>query len=229
MAANDRMNSASSRLLPARRASAGFTLIEILVALVILLVGLLGLVGLQAKGQQAEMESYQRTQALVLLQDLADRMNANRAGTRAMGYVVAPNAPVGGPGALADCAAIGLTTTAAKDLCMWGNLLRGAAEAASSGSCTTTGTGNACAGAMIGARGCVTYDGTDEIVDSSGAKIAGTGVFTLAIAWQGLAAGYTTPGSDNTKPLSCASGSYGNESLRRVVTSTIRLGSLGNY
>jgi len=80
MAANDRMNSASSRLLPARRASAGFTLIEILVALVILLVGLLGLVGLQAKGQQAEMESYQRTQALVLLQDLADRMNATNRG-----------------------------------------------------------------------------------------------------------------------------------------------------
>ena len=116
MAAIDRMNFASSRMLPARGASAGFTLIEILVALVILLVGLLGLVGLQAKGQQAEMESYQRTQALVLLQDLADRMNANRAGTRAMGYLAAPNAPVGGPGALADCTAAGLTTTAAKDL-----------------------------------------------------------------------------------------------------------------
>ncbi|MGE5027346.1 MAG: prepilin-type N-terminal cleavage/methylation domain-containing protein, partial [Betaproteobacteria bacterium] len=49
--------------------NAGFSMIEILVTLVILLIGLLGLAGLITRSQQAEMESYQRAQALILLQD----------------------------------------------------------------------------------------------------------------------------------------------------------------
>ena len=53
-------------------------MIEVLITFVVLLVGLLGLIGLQARTQQAELESYQRGQALVLLQDMVDRMNANR-------------------------------------------------------------------------------------------------------------------------------------------------------
>ncbi len=53
-------------------------MIEVLVTLVVLALGLLGVVGLQARGQQAELESYQRGQALVLLQDMVDRMNTNR-------------------------------------------------------------------------------------------------------------------------------------------------------
>ena len=62
----------------ARRSSqAGYLMIEVLITMFILAVGLLGVVGLQARAQQAETDSYQRTQALVLLRDIAARINAN--------------------------------------------------------------------------------------------------------------------------------------------------------
>ena len=44
----------------------------------ILLVALLGAAGLLARSNQMEMETYQRVQALTLLQDMAARLNANR-------------------------------------------------------------------------------------------------------------------------------------------------------
>jgi len=62
--------------LPSR--SQGFNLLEVLVAIVIVMVGLLGLAGLQARAHVAELESYQRAQALVLLYDMMDRLNNNR-------------------------------------------------------------------------------------------------------------------------------------------------------
>src|SRR5947207_126816 len=67
--------------LPAASAarSAGFTMIEVLVSLVITVFGLLGLVGIQAFAHQAELESYQRAQALVLMNDMVERINSNRA------------------------------------------------------------------------------------------------------------------------------------------------------
>src|SRR5438132_11066325 len=55
----------------------GATVIEVLITIVILAFGLLGLVGLQAKVQLADFESYQRAQAVVLLSDMVDRINAN--------------------------------------------------------------------------------------------------------------------------------------------------------
>ena len=61
-----------------RRAVRGTSMIEVLVTLVIIAFGLLGMVGLQAKLQSTEMESYQRTQALLLLDDLRGRVEANR-------------------------------------------------------------------------------------------------------------------------------------------------------
>ena len=47
-----------------RSAQGGATLIEVLVSLVILMVGLLGLVGVMIQSQRAQVESYQRVQAL---------------------------------------------------------------------------------------------------------------------------------------------------------------------
>ena len=63
---------------PARiQAQQGFTLLEVLVSLVILVFGLLGLIGMQAYTQVATFESYQRGQALILVQDMADRLSTN--------------------------------------------------------------------------------------------------------------------------------------------------------
>lgn len=63
---------------PARRRAGGFTLIESLVALLIMSVGLLGVAALQLASLQANHGAFQRTQATFLIQDIVDRMRANR-------------------------------------------------------------------------------------------------------------------------------------------------------
>ena len=201
--------------VPHATTQAGFTLLEILVALFVLLVGLLGLVGLQTQGQQAEMESYQRTQALVLLQDMINRINANRSDAQQLNYVT--TSPEGGGGSLTNCSTM---SGAALDLCEWSNLLDGAAEATSIANCSSS-NGTSCIGAMIGARGCVGYDATTELKDSTGATIAGTGIYTISVAWQGLVATVNPPAA-----LTCGQNQYASEAQRRVVTSQIRIGAL---
>ena len=116
----------------------GVTMIEVLVAIVISVIALLGLAGFQMRTYAAEAESFQRTHAVVLLDDMASRISVNRANAAA--YVQDDI----GVGAVANCAA--LTVRAQIDLCEWGNQLRGAAE--------TLGTSRI--GAMIAARGCIT-------------------------------------------------------------------------
>lgn len=56
----------------------GVGLIEVLISLVVITLGLLSVAALQGKAQKAEMESYERAQALILLQDMAERLRANR-------------------------------------------------------------------------------------------------------------------------------------------------------
>jgi len=57
--------------------SAGFTLIEVLVAMLVLALGLLGLAGLQASALKNNQSAYYRSQATQLAYDIADRMRAN--------------------------------------------------------------------------------------------------------------------------------------------------------
>jgi type IV pilus assembly protein PilV len=145
---------------PPLRRALGVTMLEVLVAIFILTVGLLGAAGLQSKMQIAEIEAYQRAQAIVLLQEMVDRVNANR--KNADDYVTAPGTPLGTSSM--DCSA--LTTPADKDLCEWNNALFGASE--------TKGTQTL--GAMNGARGCITNPVTTmprEVM--------------VAVTWQGMA------------------------------------------
>ena len=83
---NDPSNRRSARHCGPRRV-AGFTMIEVLITLIVLALGLIGVIGLQARGQQAELESYQRGQALALLQDMVDRINTDRAAAHSLSYV----------------------------------------------------------------------------------------------------------------------------------------------
>jgi type IV pilus assembly protein PilV len=115
----------------------GFSLIEVLVTIAILMIGLLGLAALQTNATIAEMEAYQRSQALVLVQDMADRIAANKANAALYKQVDIGLAPM-------TC---GTTPGAALDICEWNNKLAGAAEVTAGGGRT---------GAMIGARGCIT-------------------------------------------------------------------------
>ena len=117
----------------------GTSMIEVLVSIVIVVLGLLGLAGLQSHATLAEMESFQRSQAILLLQDMVDRINANR--LKAPAYVTL--SPAGTDEGMLPCGAL---TGPPRDLCEWNNALVGAAE---------TSVGGTQVGAMIGARGCV--------------------------------------------------------------------------
>ena len=79
------MNSPMSTARALRRPSqAGFTMVEVLVALVVLAIGLLGIAGLLLKSLQSGRTATYRTQAINLAADLADRIRMNRTAT--VGY-----------------------------------------------------------------------------------------------------------------------------------------------
>lgn len=59
------------------RFSAGFTLIEVLVAVFVLASGILGLAALQAASLRNNQSAYYRSQATQLAYDMADRLRAN--------------------------------------------------------------------------------------------------------------------------------------------------------
>jgi type IV pilus assembly protein PilV len=73
-------------LTPAKRASCGFSLVEVLIAIVVLSVGLLGLAGLQATGLRNNHSAYLRSIATLQAYDMADRMRANIQGVQAGAY-----------------------------------------------------------------------------------------------------------------------------------------------
>lgn len=128
---------------PLSAAQRGASLLEVLVTLVILAIGLLGLAGLQTRLQASEMEAYQRAQALVLLDDMASRIAANR--NNAASYVTA--APLG---TNAVCPAG--TSRQQVDAREWCQALQGAGETLAGGN----------VGAMVGGRGCVQALGNGE-------------------------------------------------------------------
>lgn len=192
------------KLRHAHKGQAGFTMIEVLVSLIILLFGLLGLAGLQSLAQKAETESYQRVQALVLLRDMADRINANR--VVAGNYVTGTTSTTAmGKGSTKDCT--GPTSTVDIDLCQWDAALKGAAESAG-GTCNET-TGANCVGAMIAARGCITSPAANQ--------------YLIQVVWQGLTKTAAPPTT-----VTCGSGAYGTESLglRRAITTVVQIGTI---
>jgi type IV pilus assembly protein PilV len=197
-----------------RKAQSGFTMMEVLVSMLIIMLGLLGLVGMLARMQQSEFESYQRSQALVLLQDMVDRLNVHRATATCFRLTDpttgAPTLGTGSAGAPA-CSASTANDNAEATASMteWDSLLKGAGETS----------GGSSVGAMIGARGCISYDSTTELLDPTGVVIAGTGVYTVSVAWQG--------NSDTFAPVvNCGNGQYGTTTRRRLVFMTFRIAKL---
>ena len=180
-------------------------MIEVLVSLMLLVFGLLGLVGLQARAQVAELESYQRAQALILVQDMVARLNANR--KTAGCYVTTTPLGTGYSGTPACTAAAGTAATRAIaniDLDAWNSSLLGASE--------TTSSGTTKVGSIIGARGCVTYNAT-------------TGLYRVAVAWQGMATTISPAAVDTL--ATCGQNLYGtSDALRREVGQYIRIASL---
>jgi type IV pilus assembly protein PilV len=69
-----------------RKSAAGFTLVEVLVALVVLSIGLLGIASLQLSSLRWNHGASKRSQATLLAYDILDRMRANPNAARAGQY-----------------------------------------------------------------------------------------------------------------------------------------------
>ena len=185
-------------LAPARR-SRGATMIEVLVTFLIVTLGLLGAAGMQSRLQVAELESYQRAQAVILLQDMVDRINANR--RNVANYVTADPIGTGNSTLDATCALSPITPTHTSDICAWHLALRGAAETS----------GSTEVGAMISARGCVSLPVTTmprEVV--------------VAVVWQGV-----TP-TLAPAATTCGSSAFTQANTRRAMIARIKIGCLQN-
>lgn len=185
----------------------GASLIEVLVTLVIVAFGLLGIVGMQARLQVSEMESYQRSQALLLLNDMANRIAINRKNHSAYQDSASTASPLGVGTTCADITAVSTTAVAQNDLREWCEALKGASE----------NQGSAKVGAMLGGRGCIEQVGTASAV-----------TYRVTVAWQGL-----TPIASPPTAIACGANSYDsngtscvNDLCRRVVTTVVRIASL---
>lgn len=185
--------------MPRRHASAGLSLVEVLVTVIVLAFGLLGIAALQAKVQVGSIESYQRAQAVVLLDDLRARMLGNAA--HAADYVTAT--PLGpADGQPADCSTLAIGS--ARDLCEWSQELNGAAEQTAAGAAN---------GAMVGARGCV-----EELqAPDPTAGVCRPGIYRLSVAWQGLHA-------TRASSLACGANLYGPDANRRAIAVQVAIG-----
>lgn len=189
-----------SRRFPRRQA--GVSMIEVLVSIMIIVLGLLGLAGLQSHATLAEAEAFQRAQAIVLVQDMVDRLNAARPSSTNnkngydMQYIT--NTPLGTGTTMVDCVNY---NGVQRDLCEWNNALQGASE---------KNAGNAI-GAMDSARGCITL--------VSGTAMPRT--YEIAVVWQGVA-------MTKAPTTLCGQGQYGDEKQRRAITSQVTFGCLMN-
>ena len=208
--------------MTAKRAQQGFNLLEILVSLLVLCIGLLGLVGMQAAAQQAEMESYQRAQAMVLLGDIVDRINTNR--KAATCYAITDGTTgvkhLGTTGtdhydtATFSCPSLATNPNAVAraslDLQLIDQMVQGVAETK----------GGASIGAMLGARVCIGFDANSQS-------------YTVAVAWQGLSTTFSPASwptaSNPAVARNCAVNKYGsgaNDAQRRVVWTTLLVAAL---
>lgn len=179
----------------------GASLIEVLVTLVILMLGLLGLVGLMVQSQRSQMESYQRVQALVLLEDMVGRINTNRKAAACYAFTTAgAGSPYLGAGSsLTPACTTGTAeqqARAVQDLTDWHAALLGSAEQS----------GGSNVGAMLGGRGCI------ELVSPN--------VYRISVTWQGMGKTAAPAG------VTCASGLYGDDSQRRAVSAQVQIASL---
>ena len=180
-------------------AQRGALMIEVLVTIVICVIGLWGLTKVQSRLQMSEVESYQRSQALMLLEDMGTRIELNR--INAASYVTGSASPVG----VGMTCSSSTTTLAQRDDGEWCGLLQGAAETSST---------SAKVGAMIGARGCVENIGTNQ--------------YMITVAWQGMSPLTAPPSSVacGTNSYDATGTACVSDLCRRTITTVVRIGNL---
>lgn len=187
------------------RLIAGFAMVEAMVTIVVVAFGLLGVAGLVSRSFVAEVEGTQRTQAVLVLQDMMTRIEANR--TNAAAYVTG-DADITGysaPATLVVCDPA--APLAERDRCEWGRLIAGANEQIDTRN----------AGVLVGAIGCIDeIDGFNRI-------------YAVTIAWEGMTEQPAPPAG--FAPNECGRGVFDDENTgftrRRVITMPLRLATLG--
>ena len=169
----------------------GFTLIEALVAAFVLAVGIMGIVSLLSLSKVSQHESIQRARAVVLADDILERIRRNPAGMsvyRCATFSVEPPdsvepsdiclemEPLGDAGRGAEpvpnchSATCSKTELAAHDLWTWERLLDGASAIVTDGGAPTVGLRNVSA--------CINFTADDGRQN--------TGIVDVVIQWQGL-------------------------------------------
>lgn len=183
----------------------GFTLIEVLVTMVVLAIGLLGLALLQATSLNNQLEAYHRAQAILLLEEMSNRIRVN--GDDAADGFYADAANYGqrnlddfGLDADGDCLDI-TDNIPQRDLCEWNFALKGAAVTLDIDETDETDE-PILMGSVNGAIGCIE-------------NFAGTGwdehIVRLTIAWQGMA--------KTAAPSSiCGQAAFGDDEFRRIAS-----------
>ena len=152
----------------------GFTLIEALVAAFILAVGIMGIVSLLSLSKVSQHESIQRTRAVVLADDILERMRRNPAGMSV--YNVGLSAPLGdasrGTEPVPNCQSgtCAPDELARYDLWAWERLLDGSSAIVTDGGAYTVGVRNV--------RACIDFTADDGRQN--------TGIVDVVIQWQGL-------------------------------------------
>lgn len=198
------------------RLVAGFAMVEAMVTVVVVAFGLLGVAGLISRAFVAEVEGTQRTQAVLLLQDMVTRIEANRTNAAAYvtgdagvtGYVTTVS---GGVSATTVVACNPAAALAERDRCEWSRLLAGTNEQVDARN----------AGVLVGAIGCI------HEID------AFNRLYAVTIAWQGMSTGPVPPvGAPPVgfPPNECGRNRFDDETLgqttRRVITMPVRLATL---
>lgn len=194
-----------NRMTGACTDSRGFSMIEVLVALLVIAIGVLGAVALQGRAVQANVEAYQRSQALMMVEDMVSRMRNNKL------QVTTCYAALGGVqgGYLGYNGDTDLTlrscgnAQADQDLQAWNAMLLGAAELSDE----TTEASKI--GGMLHARGCITSEDED-------------GQYRVSVAWQAV-----TPVLASLDRDPCGQGLSDNgDAYRRVVGVIVRITDL---
>jgi type IV pilus assembly protein PilV len=177
----------------------GITLIEVLVAVSLISFALLGMLALQVKAQHAEVDAYQRSQALLIAEDMVNRMYANSDEAESTCYDTSADwgsLPGQWDGDTAPYS--GCSDASDRDMAAWNQMLRGTSELISAED------GDIPVGAMLGAVGCIDVDPLDSTLRY------------VSVAWQGLVA--------LAAPVSaCGQGLFESEAKRRVVTMPVRI------
>jgi type IV pilus assembly protein PilV len=180
-----------------RRAQAGFSLIEMLIALIVFSVGLLSIAGLQTVSKQANFEALQRTTASQIAYGLLEDMRVN--GDAINVYIGAGDLGGGSRGGepAPNCSTGSVCNAAQKaahDLWFWEQILDGNLEM----------NGNTGSGGLVMPTLCV-----------AGPVGGGAGIYTVTVAWRGTA----SLNNGNASACGSAGGTYGgNNEFRRIMT-----------